>query len=76
MRALADGQIPGVPSGIRILLLSQQSIEIAEDSYTDARNGTVLQHVIRSDKYREKLLGDQKGVSSLMIYGVVSHLTI
>ncbi|VDC07955.1 unnamed protein product [Peniophora sp. CBMAI 1063] len=64
LRALADGQIPGVPSGIRILLLSQHSLEVAGAASKDERDETVLRHVIRSDKYREKLLADQKTLSA------------
>lgn len=59
LRALAERRVPGVPSNLRLLLLGQT--RVSSDALTDPvdaedENLTVLQHVTRSDKRRERAL--------------------
>ena len=71
LRALAEGRIPGVPSNLRILLLGQTRIESGDldensgGSSADDATNTVLQHVLRSDKSRERALREVNGESLL-----------
>jgi ATP-binding cassette, subfamily F, member 3 len=57
LRAFADKSIPGVPWNLKLLLLGQSeevSVEEALEGMT-VREETVLEHVLRSDKERERL---------------------
>ncbi|KAH8920941.1 P-loop containing nucleoside triphosphate hydrolase protein [Atractiella rhizophila] len=63
LRAMADGLIPGIPWNLRILLLGQTIItsDVYDDSLAVSIEGkeeevSVLQHVVQSDRRREKLL--------------------
>ncbi|KAF2472447.1 P-loop containing nucleoside triphosphate hydrolase protein [Lindgomyces ingoldianus] len=57
LKAIADGLIPGIPWSTRILLLGQ-----TRDTFEDELGGlkledeTVLQHVVRSDRVRERYM--------------------
>lgn len=65
LKAVAEGAVPGIPWSLRILLLGQTRELTAEEllgglSITDE---TVLQHVIRSDKVRERLVREAESKS-------------
>jgi ATPase subunit of ABC transporter with duplicated ATPase domains len=64
LRALAERRIPGVPSNLRLLLLGQT--RVSSDALTDpidTEDGalSVLQHVTRSDKRRERAVREANG---------------
>lgn len=60
---MASGQIPSIPRSVRVRLLDQ--IESSkEEISTSAQNETVLEHVVRSDKDRERLLSEMQRLSS------------
>jgi ATP-binding cassette subfamily F protein 3 len=63
LKALADKQIPGVPWSLRILLLGQTRNLGLEEAIggLDVREETVLEHVLRSDAVRERLLKEARG---------------
>ncbi|KAG5635865.1 hypothetical protein H0H81_009848 [Sphagnurus paluster] len=71
LRALAQGRIPGVPWSLRILLLGQTDAvndtslddSLAKLSFDD---GTVLEHVMRSDASRERALIEAKYLSDAL----------
>ncbi|KZP10488.1 ABC transporter ATP-binding protein uup-1 [Athelia psychrophila] len=69
LRALAEGRIPGVSWGLRILLLGQTKIVTAslEDHlggvHLASATESVLEHVIRSDAARERALREVKDLS-------------
>lgn len=54
LRALGDGLVPGLPSNVKILLVSQLNVEemIQTMSRSDARYLTTLQVVLQGDKTR------------------------
>ncbi|KAG6833688.1 hypothetical protein H0H87_002884 [Tephrocybe sp. NHM501043] len=65
LRALAEGRIPGVPWSLHILLLGQTNYvnsSTLDESLAALRfeDGTVLEHVMRSDANRERLLAESK----------------
>ena len=56
LKAIADKQIPGLPWNLRVLLLGQTH-EVGVDELVgglSVAEETVLQHVVRSDKLRER----------------------
>jgi ATP-binding cassette subfamily F protein 3 len=65
LKAIGDGLIPGIPWSTRILLLGQTreaDIEEALDGL-NLESETVLQHVIRSDRMRERAMKEVKILS-------------
>lgn len=67
MRALAEGRIPGVSWGLRMLLLGQNVLAgTALDSTTaiaaQSTAPTVFSHVVSSDSRRQRALKDAKGL--------------
>jgi ATP-binding cassette subfamily F protein 3 len=62
LKAMADGLVPGIPWSTRILLLGQtRDAEVEDELETlSLRNETVLQHVIRSDRVRERYTREAK----------------
>lgn len=70
LRALAEGRTPGVPWNLRILLLGQ-TVFVNNYSELDDKlgalsfeDGTVLEHVMRSDATRERALLEAKREAS------------
>ena len=63
LRALAERRIAGIPSNLRILLLGQTRVDTDESEGSDANDvhQSVLNHVMTSDKKRERLLRDSRG---------------
>ncbi|KAG6918113.1 hypothetical protein DXG01_016300 [Tephrocybe rancida] len=71
LRALAEGRIPGVPWSLHILLLGQTNYvnsSTLDESLATLRfeDGTVLEHVMRSDANRERLLAETKHLSEAL----------
>ncbi|KAI5379689.1 hypothetical protein J4E82_001729 [Alternaria postmessia] len=65
LKAIADGLVPGIPWSTRILLLGQTREDSMEDGI-DAlglESETVLQHVVRSDRVRERYVREAKMLS-------------
>lgn len=65
LKAIGDGLIPGIPWSTQILLLGQtREIEVSEET-SDMRveEETVLQHVVRSDRVRERYTREAKILS-------------
>ena len=68
LKAIAQGLVPGIPSNLRVLLLGQTSlegldIEVVTSDQNGSRNGeSVLEHVLRSDKVRERYLKEAEGM--------------
>ncbi|CAA9966190.1 ABC transporter ATP-binding protein uup-1 [Pyrenophora teres f. maculata] len=62
LKAIANGLIPGIPWSTRILLLGQTRDEDLEDDMgrLNLQSETVLQHVVRSDRTRERYLREEK----------------
>ncbi|CAO2658364.1 Nn.00g060870.m01.CDS01 [Neocucurbitaria sp. VM-36] len=63
LKAVGDGLVPGIPWSTRILLLGQTREEAGmEDELQELfLNGeTVLQHVVRSDRVRERYMREAK----------------
>jgi ATP-binding cassette, subfamily F, member 3 len=58
LKAAAEGRIPGISWGLRILLLGQtRELSIEEKvGGLSVREETVLEHVVRSDRVRERLV--------------------
>ncbi|KAL5382937.1 hypothetical protein DPSP01_006207 [Paraphaeosphaeria sporulosa] len=56
LKAIGDGLIPGIPWSTRILLLGQtRDLELDEQlSQMKVKEETVLQHVVQSDRLRER----------------------
>jgi ATP-binding cassette subfamily F protein 3 len=56
LKAIGDGLVPGIPWSTRILLLGQTREVDVEDKMEklSLREETVLQHVVRSDRVRER----------------------
>ena len=68
LRALAERRVPGVPSNLRLLLLGQT--RVSSDALTDPVEAedlskTVLEHVTKSDKRRERALRDANSMLHL-----------
>ena len=65
LQAIASDQIPSIPQNLRVLLLGQTQSNLEDDlgglKLTDL---TVLQHVIKSDRRRERLLHEERVLSS------------
>lgn len=72
LRALAEDRIPGVPWNLYILLLGQtdfvNSYSALDDKLTalSLNDGTVLDHVVRSDATRERALLEAKHLSEAL----------
>ncbi|KAF2859592.1 ABC transporter ATP-binding protein uup-1 [Piedraia hortae CBS 480.64] len=58
--ALASGLIPSIPRNVRILLLTQ----LTPEGFSFSGDESVLEHVIRSDKNRERLLSEVSRLSA------------
>ena len=68
MKAVAEGRVPGIPWSTKILLLGQTR-ELALDEAVGGlsiKDETVLEHMIRSDRVREKLLREAEGRSLII----------
>jgi ATP-binding cassette subfamily F protein 3 len=65
LKALGDGLIPGIPWSTRILLLGQMSESSIEDDVEglSVKDRTVLEHVIQSDRVRERYTREAKVLS-------------
>ncbi|RAQ99509.1 P-loop containing nucleoside triphosphate hydrolase protein [Stemphylium lycopersici] len=64
LKAIADGLVPGIPWSTRILLLGQTRDEDVEDiARLKLENETVLQHVVRSDRTRERYMREARTLS-------------
>ncbi|KAF2870355.1 ABC transporter ATP-binding protein uup-1 [Massariosphaeria phaeospora] len=65
LKAIADGLIPGIPWSTRILLLGQTERSGVEDDLGKLTldDETVLQHVIKSDRVRERYMKEAKILS-------------
>jgi ATP-binding cassette subfamily F protein 3 len=65
LKAIADGLVPGIPWSTRILLLGQtREADLSEDAAGPELDGeTVLQHVVRSDRLRERYMQEAKTLS-------------
>jgi hypothetical protein len=64
---LSEKSIPGVAWNLRILLLGQTR-EVGLDELVgglEVKEETVLEHVVRSDAVRERLLAEADGMFSL-----------
>jgi hypothetical protein len=65
LQAIASDQIPSIPQSLRVLLLgqTQSNLEdgVGELKLTDL---TVLQHVVKSDRKRERLLHEERLLSA------------
>jgi len=65
LKAIGDGLIPGIPWSTRILLLGQTRETVEDEMEKLAlKNETVLEHVIRSDKVRERYIREAKGIGN------------
>ncbi|KAJ9609184.1 hypothetical protein H2200_006956 [Cladophialophora chaetospira] len=69
LRALAERRVPGVPLNLRLLLLGQT--RVSSDALTDPVEAededlTVLQHVTRSDKRRERALREANTLTAAL----------
>jgi len=86
LKAIGDGLIPGIPWSTRILLLGQTREADVEEGLSglQIREETVLQHVVKSDRVRErhrreaKLLGDavehsMDPMAPVRAYRTISH---
>ncbi|OSS47280.1 hypothetical protein B5807_10081 [Epicoccum nigrum] len=65
LKAIADGLIPGIPWSTRILLLGQTRETDVEERLgaLEIADVTVLQHVVRSDRVRERYAREAKILS-------------
>ncbi|KAJ4376358.1 hypothetical protein N0V83_001641 [Neocucurbitaria cava] len=65
LKAVGDGLVPGIPWSTRILLLGQTQEAALEDDLKklDLKVETVLQHVVRSDRGRERYIQEAKILS-------------
>jgi len=76
LRALAEGRIPGVPWNLHILLLGQTDFVNSNSVFDDElaalsfEDGTVLDHVMRSDATRERALLEAKRLSLKFLFPV------
>jgi ATPase subunit of ABC transporter with duplicated ATPase domains len=62
LKAMGDGLIPGIPWSTRILLLGQTRDPTLEDELVNLKveEKTVLQHVVQSDRVRERYMREAK----------------
>lgn len=67
LQAIATEQIPSIPHSLHILLLGQTESNLDED-LGDLKlvDQTVLQHVIKSNKKRERLLHEERTLSTAL----------
>lgn len=65
LKAIADGLVPGIPWSTRILLLGQtREDDLGDDlNALSLRGETVLQHIVRSDRVRERYMREAKMLS-------------
>lgn len=65
LQAMADGLVPGIPWSTRILLLGQTRRADLTEGVTGLKleEETVLHHVIRSDRVRERYMQEAKTLS-------------
>lgn len=66
LKAVGNGLVPGISSTLKVLLLGQTTSSFDQDCEIhseDDRTETVLQHVIRSNKQRERLLEESRRLS-------------
>jgi ATP-binding cassette subfamily F protein 3 len=66
LKAIGDGLIPGIPWSTRILLLGQTREIVAGEDEVDGKKNeeeTVIQHVVRSDRIRERQMREAKVLS-------------
>lgn len=80
LRALGENRIPGVSWNLRMLLLGQTNLLSSglesQAVSTQHSDGSVLDHVIRSDVRRERALGelDRKSYNpSILYYNLISE---
>ncbi|KAL2035141.1 hypothetical protein VTO58DRAFT_101058 [Aureobasidium pullulans] len=69
LRAIADGLVPGISAPVRVLLLGQVQEDEDKDRNTTVSSSpdeTVLEHVLRSDKLRERRLYEARKLSEAM----------
>ena len=67
LQAIGSGEIPSIPRSIRVLLLGQTDAEDAYGQKQDASSAeTVLQHVITSNRKRERLLRESEQLSRVL----------
>jgi ATP-binding cassette subfamily F protein 3 len=59
LKAMGEGLIPGIPWSTRMLLLGQTR-ETSDENEVSFKDETVLQHVIRSDRVRERYTHEAK----------------
>lgn len=73
MKSLAERRIPGVATNIRILLLGQTTSGTDEgEGVADASvNLKVLEHVVKSDKRRERLVSESKSTVKTSYGGLI-----
>lgn len=65
LKAMGDGLVPGIPWSTRILLLGQTRENEVDDELArlSVKDETVLQHVVRSDRIRERYTREAKILS-------------
>lgn len=67
LQAIASDQIPSIPHSLRILLLGQTESNVDEDlEKLTLSDPTVLDHVVKSDKTRERLLHEERILSAAL----------
>ena len=70
LKALAERKVPGIATNIRMLLLDQSIIETAQKDRVglpaEQRQQTVIDHVVASDKLRQRLLNDSEILSKVL----------
>ena len=65
LQAIATEQIPSIPQNLRVLLLGQTQSNLEDDvAHLSLSKETVLQYVVRSDKKRERLLHEERILST------------
>lgn len=65
LKAIADGQVPGIPWSLRVLLLGQTRSSLEDEvDRLRLKEETVLQHVVRSDRVRERYLREAQILSA------------
>ncbi|PVH95049.1 ABC transporter ATP-binding protein uup-1 [Periconia macrospinosa] len=69
LKAMGEGLIPGIPWSTRILLLGQTR-EVGEGEEERGAEETVLQHVVRSDRVRERYMREAR-----MLSDAIEHST-
>jgi ATP-binding cassette, subfamily F, member 3 len=71
LKALAERRVPGVASNLRLLLLGQTRVSSDVEAEGEEERGgeeSVLQHVTKSDRRRERALRDAKSLSSVVLF--------